>query len=70
MAFFTRKGNTVPDFQLENALTEEPEEMPSTSSAECADDKSNSNDEVPTSSEQEEQKRFDYVVDRTYGVEV
>lgn len=77
MAFFTRKGITVPEFPNESVLTEEPEEfnLPSTPSS-----LANSTPEEPivaeTStdvailSENGDTKRFDYVVDRTYGVEV
>lgn len=119
MAFFTRKGLTVPDFPSDCVLTEEPEEfnLPSTPSSlatstpdEITTNKSitevntefdaitkenaakqQPNDEVTLeeatgidenanesavsskaddSETNEERDRFDYVVDRTYGVEV
>lgn len=56
MAFFTRKGLTVPEFPNDNVLSEEPEDLISAAAdATAADD---------------DEARFDYVVDRTYGVEV
>lgn len=98
MAFFTRKGLTVPEFPSDNILTEEPEEfnLPSTPSSLATPDdliqlpnsadhqmpqasaSSSSIEDVvagpsqSTSGEQSQdsQERFDYVVDRTYGVEV
>lgn len=84
MAFFTRKGITVPEFPNDCVLTEEPEEfnLPSTPSS-----LANSTPEEPiviekssdvllddpaaaVTSESSDKERFDYVVDRTYGVEV
>lgn len=86
MAFFTRKGITVPEFPNDCVLTEEPEEfnLPSTPSSlanSTPDDQSvieKSIDDTASaavviangSTEDSDQKRFDYVVDRTYGVEV
>lgn len=100
MAFFTRKGLTVPDFPSDNVLTEEPEEfnLPSTPSSLATPDdltqpKSSGSGDIqkPISSvstgsidnevagpsrvetdeqQADQQQRFDYVVDRTYGVEV
>lgn len=80
MAFFTRKGITVPEFPNECVLTEEPEEfnLPSTPSSlanstpeetivACTTPAA---DTTATPSENGDTKRFDYVVDRTYGVEV
>lgn len=111
MAFFTRKGLTVPEFPNESALTEEPEEfnLPSTPSSLATPDESTSRKtsaEVSTefeslanletiqqqqqttptepsdnhvdgttggersSTAEQQTQRFEYVVDRTYGVEV
>lgn len=123
MAFFTRKGLTVPEFPNDSILTEEPEEfnLPSTPSSLATPDDSTSrksstemrteskdnvanitsiSEEQATSSEpeqpeqphpdeeheeqleqleqqpqlkndqQQEPERYEYVVDRTYGVEV
>lgn len=81
MAFFTRKGITVPEFPNDCVLTEEPEEfnLPSTPPS-----LANSTTEEPivavtstdvavgttVATDSDDAKRFDYVVDRTYGVEV
>lgn len=112
MAFFTRKGLTVPEFPNESVLTEEPEEfnLPSTPSSLATPDESTSRKtsaEVSTefeslanlvtsqtqqqqttpiepsdiqvegatggeciSTAEQQKQRFEYVVDRTYGVEV
>lgn len=83
MAFFTRKGITVPEFPNDCVLTEEPEEfnLPSTPSSlanSTPDDQSviekSIDDTVSAdangSTENSDQNRFDYVVDPTYGVEV
>lgn len=118
MAFFTRKGFTVPELPHEGTLTEEPEEpycsQSSTSSQNhqlsrivssqqigdgsdtptaVADDESNTSATLATvavtatktthstggvslattkvaQNDAKEREKFDYVVDRTYGVEV
>ena len=77
MAFFTRKGLPVPDLPNDLVLTEEPEEfsMPATppsSSTNSTPNESTPNpgDEFSTGDQTETNNRFDYVVDRTYGVEV
>lgn len=83
MAFFTRKGIIVPDLPTESVLTEEPEELCvsveelSLVAAPCSAEIPNEAcvegaEASPESSAEndDEQKRFDYVVDRTYGVEV
>lgn len=71
IAFFTRKGLTVPDPPA--ILTEEPEEvsLPATPPPSSTN---SSPDELPLQGESKstdtEANRFNYVVDRTYGVEV
>lgn len=112
MAFFTRKGLTVPEFPSDCVLTEEPEEfnLPSTPSslanstpeespAELLRSDVNTEFDIITKMQpsngtaepaaasldinhsktaidsneltsNKERERFDYVVDRTYGVEV
>lgn len=77
MAFFTRKGLPVPDLPNDLVLTEEPEEfsMPATppsSSTNSTPNESTPNpiDECDENGDQTTDSRFDYVVDRTYGVEV
>lgn len=80
MAFFTRKGITVPEFPNDCVLTEEPEEfnLPSTPSSlanstpeePIVAEKSTDDAVTTVASESDDSKRFDYVVDRTYGVEV
>lgn len=77
MAFFTRKGLPVPDLPTDLVLTEEPEEfsMPATppsSSTNSTPNEStpNPSDEFSTGDQTETDNRFEYVVDRTYGVEV
>ena len=71
MAFFTRKGLAVPDLNL--VLTEEPEELefsmpatpPSSTSNLTPREEFNGNDQMKSNN-----NRFEYVVDRNYGVEV
>lgn len=84
MAFFTRKGITVPEFPNDCVLTEEPEEfnLPSTPSSlanstpeepiviEKSSDELSDDTVAAVTSEISDKERFDYVVDRTYGVEV
>lgn len=79
MAFFTRKGITVPEFPNDCVLTEEPEEfnLPSTPSSlanstpdEPIGAEKSTDDPTAVATENGDKKRFDYVVDRTYGVEV
>lgn len=77
MAFFTRKGLPVPDLPTDLVLTEEPEEfsMPATppsSSTNSTPNEStpNPSDEFSTGDQTKANNRFEYVVDRTYGVEV
>ena len=76
MAFFTRKGLTVPDLPSDYVLTEEPEEFslpatpPSSSSANSTPNEATPNLCEETSDVQSTNTRFDYVVDRNYGVEV
>lgn len=79
MAFFTRKGITVPEFPNDCVLTEEPEEfnLPSTPSSlanSTPDDQTVAEQLTDNSAEaatqHDDKQRFDYVVDRTYGVEV
>lgn len=77
MAFFTRKGLAVPDLPSDFVLTEEPEEflMPATPPSSTSN--STPNESTPNPSEDlngddqtKTANRFEYVVDRTYGVEV
>lgn len=93
MAFFTRKGLTVPEFPRDSILTEEPEEpnLPPTPPSLVVSDElacglspdetkdsllvsissnSNSNAGTNETADATAPKRFDYVVDRNYGVEV
>lgn len=78
MAFFTRKGLAVPDLPSDFVLTEEPEEfsMPatppsSTSNSTPNESTPNPGDDASTSGDQNKSNnRFEYVVDRNYGVEV
>lgn len=109
MAFFTRKGLTVPEFPIDGILTEESEEfhLPPTPSSLGTEDNSHTNSTIveaneattvlpvlttnqasPSSTQnnitdnfpvattsatttvKNDLSRFDYVVDRTYGVEV
>lgn len=71
IAFFTRKGLTVPDPPA--ILTEEPEEVvlpatPPSSSTNSSPDELNPQNQ--SKSDDADSNRFQYVVDRTYGVEV
>lgn len=76
MAFFTRKGITVPEFPNDCVLTEEPEEfnLPSTPSSLAnstpEDQTVAENNATDAATQRDDKQRFDYVVDRTYGVEV
>lgn len=81
MAFFTRKGLNVPDLPNDYVLTEEPEEfsMPATPPSSTSSANSSPNETTPnpcesSTSEQtkpnDQDSRFDYVVDPNYGVEV
>lgn len=103
MAFFTRKGFTVPELPHEGILTEEPEEpycsqssklsqnrqLNRISSSHHSVDGSDVDDFESTScvssthsagvssettkvaqSDAKDMEKFDYVIDRTYGVEV
>lgn len=78
MAFFTRKVLAVPELPSDEVLTEEPEEFPlpatppSSASANSTPNEvtSSQNDDNDQSKSAEDSTRFDYVVDRTYGVEV
>lgn len=82
MAFFTRKGLPVPvpDLPTDLVLTEEPEEpeeflMPATPPSSSANSTPNEATPNPTDDfnngdQTNSNSRFEYVVDRTYGVEV
>lgn len=80
MAFFTRKGLNVPDLSSDYVLTEEPEEFsmpatpPSSSSANSTPNEATPNPCAGSNSENAKENsqdsRFDYVIDRNYGVEV
>lgn len=75
MAFFTRKGLAVPDLPSDFVLLEEPEEfyMPATppsSTSNSTPNDSNPNPSEENSEQAKQNNRFDYVVDRNYGVEV
>lgn len=77
MAFFTRKGLPVPDLPIDLVLIEEPEEfsMPATpplSSTNSTPNESamNPTEDVNSGDKTNTNNRFDYVVDRNYGVEV
>lgn len=77
MAFFTRKGMAVPDLPTDLVLTEEPEEFSMPATPPSSSSNSTPNDSTPNPSEEfngndqtKPDNRFDYVVDRNYGVEV
>lgn len=75
MAFFTRKGLAVPDLPSDFVLTEEPEEfsMPATPPSSTSNSTPNEATPNPTEDGGDQAKsanRFDYTVDRNYGVEV
>lgn len=78
MAFFTRKGLAVPDLPSDFVLTEEPEEfsefsMPATPPSSTSNSTPNESTPNPTEDSGDQTKsanRFEYVVDRNYGVEV
>lgn len=77
MAFFTRKGLAVPDLPSDFVLTEEPEEFSMPVTPPSSTTNSTPNEATPNPSEEsasgEQAKgdnRFEYVVDRKYGVEV
>lgn len=75
MAFFTRKGLAVPDLPSDFVLTEEPEEfsMPATPPSSTSNSTPNESTPNPTEDGSDQSKsanRFEYTVDRTYGVEV
>lgn len=77
MAFFTRKSLAVPDLPCDLVLTEEPEEFsmpatpPSSSSNSTPNEPTpNPSDEFNNGDQTKTNSRFDYVVDRNYGVEV
>lgn len=75
MVFFTRKGLNVPDLPSECVLMEEPEEFalpatPPSSSSNSTPNESNPGEELTNGDQTKPNNRFDYVIDRNYGVEV
>lgn len=75
MAFFTRKGLAVPDLPSDFVLTEEPEEFSMPATPPSSTSNSTPNESTPNPSEDcadqtKSANRFEYVVDRNYGVEV
>lgn len=72
MAFFTRKGLAVPDLPSDFVLTEEPEEFSLPATPPSSSNSTTPNESTPNPSEDQTKSdnRFDYVVDRNYGVEV
>lgn len=77
MAFFTRQKLAVPDLPSDFVLTEEPEEFSLPATPPSSTSNSTPNESTPNPSEDfgnddqtKEGNRFDYVVDRNYGVEV
>lgn len=77
MAFFTRKSLAVPDLPSDLVLTEEPEEFSMPATPPSSSSNSTPNESTPNPSEEfnnaeqtKSNSRFDYIVDRNYGVEV